>query len=116
MCYSLIFTCCARVQCSYFCPIVHKIMLLRNFCLTLYQVVASLLYYRIFHKDCLKSAYYASISIMLNAFRGLLCSKLCWHNGLGPIDSYTHTNSQLHSCIPLKIVLYTYFCHPVTKF
>ena len=30
------------------------------------------------------SAYYASI--MLDAFRHLLCSKLCWHNKLVPID------------------------------
>ena len=37
-----------------------------------------------FIKIALKSSYYASI--MLDAFRDLLCSKLCWHNRSGPIQ------------------------------
>ena len=37
-----------------------------------------ILYARIYSMAHKNSAYYASI--MLNAFRHLLCSKLCWHN------------------------------------
>ena len=75
------FTCCARIQWSYFWPIMHNFMLLRKLVPPFVPscgFITTYSYYRRFHTD-----YYASI--MLTAFRDLLWSKLCWHNRPGAI-------------------------------
>ena len=48
------FTCCARIKCSYFDLLCTILCSWEKLWLILYQVVASLLYYRRFHKHCYK--------------------------------------------------------------
>ena len=74
-----------------------------------YYIIKVLIY-----KDLWNISYYASI--MLNAFRDLLCSELCWHNDLGLI-TFQHfegnlsltslKNSALLSALSYNNVLYT---------
>ena len=57
---------------------------------------------QIFYKDCFKIFPIIANSIMFNAFRDLLCSKLCWQNRPGHWRKFNQEGAKAVLVVPVK--------------